>query len=81
MLSPVLSPPDPVVVLVMDIGAIVTAPPKLTIPPEIVPIVIPSRLTAAIQTLLPLFFIICTSKNACLNIFINLEEKNCHLAL
>ena len=38
---PELSFPDPVVVVVTDIGAIQTAPPKFTIPPEIVPIVIP----------------------------------------
>lgn len=56
ILPPALSPPEPDVVLVIDIGAIVTAPPKFTIPPEIVPIVIPSRLTAVKQTLLPSFF-------------------------
>ena len=43
---PWLSCPDPVLVRVIVIGAIVTAPPKLTIPPEMVPMVIPSWLYA-----------------------------------
>lgn len=39
---PVFPSPDPVVVFVTEIGAIKTVPPKLTIPPEIVPIFTPS---------------------------------------
>lgn len=36
--SPGLLPPEPVIVFVMEIGEILMAPPKLTIPPETVPI-------------------------------------------
>lgn len=38
---PVLPPPEPEADFVTDIGEIQTAPPKFTIPPEMVPIVIP----------------------------------------
>jgi hypothetical protein len=40
--APVLSPPAPVVDFDIDIGEIITAPPKFTIPPETVPILTPS---------------------------------------
>lgn len=66
---PVLSSPAPLVVLVMDIGAIISAPPKLTIPPETVPILTPSRLTVNHFTLLPFSFIVCTGPAACLHFF------------
>jgi hypothetical protein len=42
LLAVVLLPPEPAVVLVTEMGAILTAPPKFTIPPEIVPILTPS---------------------------------------
>lgn len=47
---PELSLPEPEFVVVTDIGAIQTAPPKFTIPPEMVPIEIPSRLIANLST-------------------------------
>jgi hypothetical protein len=40
--DPELPPPAPVVEFVTDIGEIQTAPPKFTIPPEMVPIFTPS---------------------------------------
>lgn len=46
--------------MVTEMGEIVPAPPKLTIPPEMVPIVMPSLLTAATQSpppLLPLLYV------------------------
>jgi hypothetical protein len=53
---PELSLPEPEFVVVIVMGAIQTAPPKFTIPPEMVPIEIPSRLIANLSTPSTLFY-------------------------
>jgi hypothetical protein len=45
-MNPVLLLPDPLIDLVLDIGEIKPVPPKLTFPPEMLPIMIPSFLKA-----------------------------------
>ena len=52
----VLSLPEPVLSDVIVIGLIQTAPPKFTIPPEMVPIDIPFSLIAKRFTPSPLFY-------------------------
>lgn len=45
-MNPVLFPPGPLIDFVLFIGAIKAVPPKLTTPPETVPIMTPSFLKA-----------------------------------
>jgi hypothetical protein len=45
-MNPVLFPPGPLIEVDIVVGATITAPPKLTTPPETVPIRIPSFLKA-----------------------------------
>lgn len=52
----VLSLPEPEFADVIVIGLIQTAPPKFTIPPEMVPMEIPSLLIAKLFTPSPLFY-------------------------
>jgi hypothetical protein len=45
-MNPVLLLPDPLIEFDLDIGPIKPVPPKLTFPPEMLPIMIPSLLIA-----------------------------------